>query len=404
MMSSIEAFRADTCAWLEANCPASQRGPARDGELVWGGSRVEFLNEDQRLWFERMRERGWFCPDWPTAYGGGGLSPEEDAVLQQEMKRLKCRPPQINLGIWMLGPVLLEYGTEEQKQRLLPPMARGEVRWCQGFSEPNAGSDLASLRTAAVDAGDHFVVNGSKIWTSYGDKSDWMYCLVRTDPQAAKKQEGISLVVLDMHAEGVEARPIDLISGKSAFCEVFFDNVKVPKDNLIGPLNGGWTLAKRLLQHERSAMSKFGDFCLPNHFDLMEIVNRYLPPDRQTPSDIALRARAQSLALDEQAYNLTVQRMGQQARAGQDVSGIAAIMKLVHTEQEKQKFELLVDVMGHRALGWEGDEFGEQELAISKAWLLSYTQTISGGSSEVQLNVIAKRVLQLPDAPKGGAQ
>ncbi|MBP0047471.1 acyl-CoA dehydrogenase family protein [Marinobacterium sp. AK62] len=402
-MSAIETFRAETRAWLEANCPESLRGPAAAGELVWGGSSVEFATEDQRLWFERMRDKGWFCPDWPTAYGGGGLSPEEDAVLQQELKRLKCRPPQINLGIWMLGPVLLEFGTEEQKQRLLTPMARGEVRWCQGFSEPNAGSDLANIRTAAVDAGDHFVVNGSKIWTSYGDKSDWMYCLVRTDNSSGKKQEGISLVVLDMHAEGVEARPIDLISGKSTFCEVFFDNVKVPKENLIGPLNGGWTLAKRLLQHERSAMSKFGEFSLPTHFDLMSILGDYLP-QAETPSDIALRARAQAAALDEHAYNLTVQRMGQQARAGQDVSGIAAIMKLVHSEQEKQKFELLVDVMGHRALGWDGDEFSEQELAISKAWLLSYTQTIAGGSSEVQLNVIAKRVLNLPDAPKGGAK
>jgi alkylation response protein AidB-like acyl-CoA dehydrogenase len=402
-MSAIDTFRAETRAWLEANCPESLRGAAASGDLVWGGSQVEFGSEDQRLWFERMRDKNWFCPDWPEAYGGGGLTPEQDAVLQQELKRLKCRPPQINLGIWMLGPVLLEFGTEEQKKRLLTPMTRGEVRWCQGFSEPNAGSDLANIRTSAVDAGDHYVVNGSKIWTSYGDKSDWMYCLVRTDNSSTKKQEGISLVVLDMHAEGVEARPIDLISGKSTFCEVFFDNVKVPKENLIGPLNGGWTLAKRLLQHERSAMSKFGEFSLPTHFDLMSLLGDYLPQS-DSPSDIALRARARAAALDEHAYNLTVQRMGQQARAGQDVSGIAAIMKLVHSEQEKQKFELLVDAMGYRALGWDGDEFSEQELAISKAWLLSYTQTIAGGSSEVQLNVIAKRVLDLPDAPKGGAK
>lgn len=401
-MSSLETFRAQTRAWLEANCPPSLRGPAAAGELVWGGSRIEFGNEDQRLWFERMRDRNWFCPAWPEAYGGGGLAPEEVAVLEQELKRLRCRPPQINLGIWMLGPVLLEYGTEAQKQRLLTPMTRGEVRWCQGFSEPNAGSDLANIRTTARDQGDHFVVDGSKIWTSYGDQSDWMYALVRTD-NSGSKQAGISLLVLDMHAEGVQARPIDLISGKSSFCEVFFDSVKVPKDNLIGPLNGGWTLAKKLLQHERSAMSKFGEFSLPTHFDLMAILRDYLP-EAQTASEVVLEARAQACALDEQAYNLTVQRMGEAARAGQDVSGIASIMKLVHTEQEKTKFEILVDAMGHRALGWDGDEFSSQELAISKAWLMSYTQTIAGGSSEVQLNVIAKRVLQLPDASKGGAK
>ncbi|MCP8690411.1 acyl-CoA dehydrogenase family protein [Marinobacterium sedimentorum] len=401
-MSSLETFRTQTRAWLEANCPASLRGPAAAGELVWGGSRIEFDNEDQRLWFERMRDRNWFCPAWPEAYGGGGLAPEEVAVLEQELKRLRCRPPQINLGIWMLGPVLLEYGTEEQKQRLLTPMTRGEVRWCQGFSEPNAGSDLANIRTTARDQGDHFVVDGSKIWTSYGDQSDWMYALVRTD-NSGSKQAGISLLVLDMHAEGVQARPIDLISGKSSFCEVFFDSVKVSKDNLIGPLNGGWTLAKKLLQHERSAMSKFGEFSLPTHFDLMAILRDYLPVAK-TASEVVLEARAQACALDEQAYNLTVQRMGEAARAGQDVGGIASIMKLVHTEQEKTKFEILVDAMGHRALGWDGDEFSSQELAISKAWLMSYTQTIAGGSSEVQLNVIAKRVLQLPDASKGGAK
>lgn len=399
-MTDIEHFRQETRAWLEANCPESLRGPSASGELVWGGSKIEFSNEDQRIWFERMRDKGWFCPDWPVTYGGGGLSPEYDAVLQQELKRLKCRPPQINLGIWMLGPVLLEFGTEAQKQRLLPPMAKGEVRWCQGFSEPNAGSDLANIRTSAIDEGDHYVVNGSKIWTSYGDKSDWMYCLVRTDNRSPKKQEGISLLVLDMHSAGVDARPIDLISGKSTFCEVFFDNVKVPKQNLIGPLNGGWTLAKRLLQHERNAMSKFGEFSLPTHFDLMSILGDYLPHS-DAWSDISLRSRARAAALDEYAYNLTVQRMGQKARAGEDISSIAAIMKLVHSEQEKQKFELLVDAMGYRALGWDGQEFSDKELAISKAWLLSYTQTIAGGSSEVQLNVIAKRILDLPDAPRG---
>jgi len=255
-MSTLEDFRRETRAWLEANCPPSMRTAMPDGELVWGGRTVEFKHEDQRLWFERMRDKGWFCPDWPAEYGGGGLTQEQNAVLEAEMRRLHCRPPQINLGIWMLGPVVLEFGTEEQKRALLPPMARGEVRWCQGFSEPNAGSDLASLKTSAVEAGDHFVVNGTKIWTSYGDKSDWMYMLVRTDP-VAPKQQGISLLVVDMSSPGIQAQPIDLISGKSSFCQVFFDNVQVPRHQLIGPLNGGWTLAKALLQHERRAMSKF---------------------------------------------------------------------------------------------------------------------------------------------------
>ncbi|WP_432470380.1 acyl-CoA dehydrogenase family protein [Amphritea sp. HPY] len=398
-MSTIETFREETRAWLEANCPMSLRTPTPEGDLIWGGSQVEFSTEDQQLWFERMRDKGWFCPDWPVEYGGGGLSAAEMAVLESENRRLRCRPPQINLGIWMLGPVLLEFGTEEQKKRLLTPMTRGEVRWCQGFSEPNAGSDLANIRTSARDEGDHYVVNGSKIWTSYGDKSDWMYALVRTDNEASK-HAGISLLVLDMHAEGVQAAPIDLISGKSTFCEVFFDDVKVPKENLIGPLNGGWNLAKKLLQHERSAMSKFGEFSLPTHFHLMSLIRDYMPQP-ETAAEIVLNARAQACAMDEQAYNLTVQRMGEEARAGQNVSGVMSIMKLVHTEQEKVKFELLLDAMGYRALGWEGDEFSDQERAITKAWLNSFAQTIAGGASEVQLNVIAKRVLELPDGKKG---
>lgn len=395
-MSAIDDFRQETRAWLEANCPPSMRTPTPEGELVWGGSKVEFHNEDQRLWFERMRDKGWFCPDWPVEYGGGGLSPAQLAVLESEMRRLKCRPPQINLGIWMLGPVLLEYGSEQQKRDLLTPMARGEVRWCQGFSEPNAGSDLASLKTSARDEGDHFVVNGTKIWTSYGDKSDWMYALVRTDPNAPKHL-GISLIVLDMRSPGISVSPIDLISGKSAFCQVFFDNVKVPKSQLIGPLNGGWTLGKSLLQHERKAMSKFGETSLPNHFHLLPLLERYLPEPRSA-ADQALRARALACAMDEHAYGLTVQRMGEEARSGQDISGLMAIMKLVHSEQDREKFEILLDALGYHALGWEGDAFTSEELAITKAWLNGFALTIAGGASEVQLNVIAKRVLGLPDA------
>jgi alkylation response protein AidB-like acyl-CoA dehydrogenase len=395
-MSAIDDFRQETRAWLEANCPHSLRTPTPEGELVWGGSKIEFSSEDQRLWFERMRDKGWFCPDWPREYGGGGLAPAELAVLESELRRLKCRPPQINLGIWMLGPVLLEYGSEEQKRALLPPMARGEIRWCQGFSEPNAGSDLASLKTSARDEGDHFVVNGTKIWTSYGDKSDWMYALVRTDAKAPKHL-GISLIVLDMRSPGISVSPIDLISGKSAFCQVFFDNVKVPKSQLIGPLNGGWTLGKSLLQHERKAMSKFGETSLPNHFHLLPLLERYLPVPRSA-ADQALRTRALACAMDEHAYALTVQRMGEEARSRQDVSGLMAIMKLVHSEQDREKFEILLDALGYHALGWEGDAFTDEELAITKAWLNGFALTIAGGASEVQLNVIAKRVLGLPDA------
>ena len=394
-MSTIDQFREQTRSWLEANCPPSQRKAIPEGEMVWGAREMEFPSADAQVWFERMRDKVCFCLEWPVEYGGAGLSDEYNAVLESELRRLKCRPPQINLGIWMLGPVLLEFGTEEQKKQLLAPMTRGEVRWCQGFSEPNAGSDLASLKTSARDAGDHFVVDGSKIWTSYGDKSDWMYALVRTDAKASK-HTGISLIVLDMKSPGVSVAPIDLISGKSAFCQVFFDGVKVPKSQLIGPLHGGWNLAKRLLQHERKAMSKFGEFSLPTHFHLLPLVKQYLP-EATGQSESALVARAVATAMNEHSYNLTVQRMGEAARVGQDVSGLMSIMKLVHTEQERDKFEVLLDVMGYQGLGWDPDAFSPQQQAITRGWLNSFALTISGGSSEVQLNVIAKRVLGLPD-------
>ncbi|MCW8193203.1 acyl-CoA dehydrogenase [Proteobacteria bacterium 005FR1] len=395
-MTDIEQFRLQTREWLEANCPTSMRTPMPIDEMVWGGRNLSFVSEDQRLWFERMRDKGWFVPDWPVGYGGGGLDPQRLAVLESEMRRLRCRPPQINLGIWMLGPVLLEFGTEEQKRELLPPMARGEIRWCQGFSEPNAGSDLASLQTSAREDGDAFIINGTKIWTSYGNMSDWMYALVRTGPKEPK-HAGISLIVLDMNSAGVNVEPIDLISGKSSFCQVFFDDVRVPKRQLIGELNGGWPLAKALLQHERRAMSKFSEISLPTHFDLLEYLRRYLP-DASSPGEIALQQRAVSCLMEEHAFRLTHRRINETMRARQDASGLMAISKLVHSEQERDKFEVLLDVMGQRALGWSGDGFSERELALTNTWLNSFAQTIAGGSSEVQLNVIAKRVLGLPEA------
>ncbi|WP_205341669.1 acyl-CoA dehydrogenase family protein [Denitrificimonas caeni] len=394
-MNNIEEFRHNVREWLEENCPVSMRGLMPADEMVWGGREIEFKNDDQRLWFERMRDKGWFCPSWPLEYGGGGLSPEETTVLEAEMRKLRCRPPQINLGIWMLGPVLLEFGTEEQKCELLPPMARGEIRWCQGFSEPNAGSDLASLQTAARVDGDHLVVNGTKIWTSYGDKSDWMYALVRTGPKEPK-HAGISLIVLDMKSSGVTPTPIDLISGKSSFCQVFFDDVRVPKTQLIGEINEGWALAKELLGHERRAMSKFSEISLPTHFSLLETLFEYLPEPKEH-SDIALFQRAIALRMDEHAFELTQRRLNETARARQDISSMVSIQKLVHSEQEKNKFEVLLDVMGRRALGWQGAPFSDQQLALTNTWLNAFSQAIAGGTSEVQLNVISKRVLGLPE-------
>ena len=388
-MSELDSFRAETRAWLEANCPAPMRTPITNAEMVWGSSRTVFLNDDQRLWFERMRDRGWFAPGWPREYGGGGLDAKQQRILEQEMLALGCRQPQYSLGFWMLGPVLLELGSEEQRREHLPKMVRGQARWCQGFSEPGAGSDLASLRTAAVRDGDEFVVNGQKIWTSYGDIADWMYALVRTDP-AAKKQQGISFLLIDMKTPGITVRPIELISGKSEFSQVFFDDVRVPARNLVGGLNQGWGVAKKLLDHERAAMSKFTEGGAPSH-DALAAAAPYL-----AEAGPVWRDRLAGALMDQQAFALTTRRMHEMVQARQDVSALASIMKLVQTEQESAKYELLQQLMGQRGLSWEGEGFTADEHDVCRLWLFTKVYTIAGGSSEIQLNLIARRVLGLP--------
>lgn len=393
-MNDLEHFRSEVRAWLEANCPPSMRTPISDDQMVWGGSRIKFSSEDQRIWFERMRERGYFAPGWPVAVGGAGLDPARLNILEQEMAALGCRQPQYNLGIWMLGPVLLEFGTEAQQREHMLPITQGKVRWCQGFSEPNAGSDLASLKCSAVADGDDFIVNGAKIWTSYGDQSDWMYALVRTDP-AAKKQQGISFVLIDMAAPGVTVKPIELISGKSSFCEVHFDNVRVARRNLVGELNKGWSVAKALLQHERAAMSRFSEGAAPSH-DPLAVARPYLFDEDGVLREPVWRDRLAGLMMDAEAFALTAQRLHQQAMAGESVEALAAIMKLVQTEQEAAKYELLQQLMGQRGLSWEGDAYSREEHDIARLWLLTKSYTIAGGSSEVQLNLIARRVLGMP--------
>ena len=389
-----DTFRDDVRQWLQAHCPESMRQPITSEEMVWGGTELSFRSEDQRLWFERMRDKGWFAPDWPAAYGGGGLTPRQVRVLEEEMRRLGCRQPQYNLGIWMLAPVLLEIGTEEQKLEHLPPMAQGRIRWCQGFSEPNAGSDLASLKTSARLEGEEFVVNGSKLWTSYGDRSDWMYALVRTDT-GVPKQQGISFLLIDMKSAGISVKPIELISGKSSFCAVFFDNVRVHRRHLVGPLNGGWAVAKKLLAHERAAMSKFTEGGAPSH-DPLAVARPHLFDEAGHLREPALRDQLAGVMMDAHAFALTHRRVQAQAIARQDVSGPASIMKLVQTEQEVAKYELLMLALGTEGLQWTEDDPHPSTQDVTRSWLLSKTYTIAGGSSEVQLNIIARRVLGLP--------
>ncbi len=399
-MAGLEEFRAGLREWLEANCPAAMRTPMPEDEQPWGGRRASWLNADSKRWLDAMAGRGLTAPAWPKEYGGGGLTREEAAVLAQELRRLGARPALLSFGLWMLGPVLLEFGNEEQKHEHLPRIARGEIRWCQGYSEPGAGSDLANLQTRAEDKGDHWLVNGQKIWTSYADQADWIFCLVRTD--RSKKHEGISFLLIDMAGAGVETRPIRLISGASPFCETFFTDVRVPKENLVHALNKGWTVAKRLLQFEREAISDFGGGPAgggpAGGGGLVEAAREHFGEHEGRIADQGIRERVALHKMGGHAFGLTVRRAAEEARARQGGPGAAtSILKYYGAEHNKERFELLLDIMGTRGLGWEGEGFSPSEKAAARGWLRSKGNSIEGGTSEIQLNVIAKRVLRLPD-------
>lgn len=398
-MSDLETFRTEARGWLEANCPVSMRGDAPNaaedgGDIVWGGRRATYKNPEAKLWLDRMGERGWTAPTWPKEYGGGGLSADAAKVLAQEMARIKARPPLFSFGLWMLGPVLLEYAAEEQKREHLPKIVRGEIRWCQGYSEPGAGSDLASLRTRCEDKDDHFLINGQKVWTSYADQADWIFCLVRTD--TTKKHEGISFILFDMQAPGVEARPIKLISGSSPFCETFFSDVKVPKQNLVGKWNGGWEIAKRLLQYERQNISS-GGFGGGAGMELEEVAKRYVGVDGGRIGDPDLRARIAAHRMEARAFVLTVRRLQEEAKHSKGPSPAVSIIKYEAAKLNQDRCELMIEAMGLQGLGWSGNGFAPAELAATRGWLRSKGNSIEGGTSEVNLNVAAKRVLGLLD-------
>ena len=397
-MQNSVSFRHEVRDWLEANCPSSMRTDMPEHEIVWGGRKQRWFSADARVWMERMADRGWTVPHWPRAYGGAGLNASEVKILHEEMQRINARVPLQSFGIWMLGPALLEFATEAQKRHYLPQIARGEIRWCQGYSEPGNGSDLAGLQTKAEDCGDHYLVNGSKIWTSYADQSDWIFCLVRTNSDSPK-HEGISFLLFDMASEGVSASPIQLISGASPFCQTFFEDVKVPKDQLVGEVNKGWTIAKRLLQHERQMVSVIkGNTPLArsSSLKLHELAKRYAG-DGERIGNPLIRSKVSRHRMDGHAFRLTMNRSAQEARIGQADGNIASFIKYYNSEQNKRKYELLVEIMGTAMLGWEGDGFSDEELDLTRQWLRSRANSIEGGTSEVQLNVIGKRILGLPD-------
>jgi alkylation response protein AidB-like acyl-CoA dehydrogenase len=393
-VSELDSFRQETREWLEANCPPAMRTPVTSFEdLFVGGRRPEVDHPDQLLWCERMAGRGWTVPHWPREYGGGGLDAAQVKVLREEMARIGARSPLESFGISMLGPALLEFGSEEQKREHLPPICRGEIRWCQGYSEPNAGSDLASLQTRAEDRGDHYEISGQKVWTSYADKADWIFCLVRTD-SSGSKHEGISFVLFDMDQPGVSIKPIRLISGSSPFCETFFDGARAEKCNLVGKPGQGWTIAKYLLTHEREMISGFG---AATGKPLGEAALEHFGADSEGRlRNGILRQEIAQYQLDTLAFGATMERVGDEVKAGQGLGPASSIFKYYGTELNKRRNELNLAIGGEGALGWAGDEYDGGR--VVRSFLRSKGNSIEGGTSEVQLNIVAKRVLGLPDA------
>ena len=391
-MSDIQAFRQETRDWLEENCPLSMREPVAAGEgQCWGGRNYKFDSKEQQLWMERMGAKGWTAPDWPTEYAGGGLDKLQHKVLKEEMARINARSPLDSFGIWMIGPALLEFGSEALKQQHLPPIIRGEIRWCQGYSEPGSGSDLAGLQAKGEDRGDHFIANGQKVWTSYADKADWMFCLLRTDPEA-KKQMGISLVLFDMQTPGVTPKPILLISGNSPFCETFLDDVRVEKDQVVGEVNKGWTIAKYLLTHEREMIGSMG-MTSPASETLGQIAARIVGVEEGHMNNPMLRAEVAKWEMDGTCFALTAERVTDEVKSGSGVGATSAMLKYYGTELNKRRFETLLKISGSDGVVWNGEDSSSGWLP--RTWLRTKGNSIEGGTSEIQLNVIAKNILGL---------
>lgn len=387
--SDLATFREEISAFIDQNAPTSLRArPFSEDDICWGGKRWVFKSEDQKTWLDLCAARGLTAPRWAKEYGGAGLSRAEEKIFLEELSRLEVKKPLDSFGLWMLGPALLAFGTEEQKRHFLPQITKGEIRWCQGYSEPGAGSDLASVQTFAEDKGDHWVVNGSKIWTSYADQADWIFALVRTD-RDAPKHKGISFMLIDMESEGVTTKPIRLISGKSPFCETFFENVKVPKSygaglsSIVGEQNRGWDVAKHLLTHEREMIGGGGSGLTGGRSVASVLADEGV-------TDTVIQARAMKLSVDEIAMSLTLERYKDLAKQG-GVGHASAMLKYMGTELNKDRFELLMAAGGSEALAWDG-AFG----TLAPEWLRTKANSIEGGTSEVMLDILSKRVLELP--------
>ena len=371
-----EVFRQVVRQFLRDNYPEELRNPPK--RLHW---------DENKVWYHKLAEKGWLCPGWPKEHGGLGLSPAKQIILSEEYERHGVARTNDH-GIVMLGPLVIRYGTEEQKARFLPKILNGEHVWCQGYSEPNSGSDLASLRTEAVDAGDHYVVNGQKTWTTLAGDANWIFLLVRTD-KAAKKQEGISFLLVDMASPGISVRPIVNLEMHDEFSEVFFDNVRVPKENLVGQLNKGWDMAKALLSFERIYLgsprqSAYALGRLRLLAERMGVVEEPLFAERYA------RHRC-----DLEDLKALYSRYVAVLKAGRPLGADVSQLKVLQSELFQRITETALEVAGENA-GLFGAMEGNRDLSPGGLYIQARPTSIYGGTNEIQRNILSKNVLELP--------
>jgi hypothetical protein len=371
-------FRIEVRTWLEANLPLALRGrTARPppAELM--------------PWYKALSRKGWIAPHWPKHYGGMGATLNEQIIMTEELARIGA--PQLPAqGLNHIGPILMEFGTEAQKVQHLPPIIVGTVIWAQGYSEPGAGSDLASLSTRATLEGDHFIVRGQKIWTTWGHHSNWMFALVRTDPQAQPRQAGISFLLIDLRSPGIRIRPIKTIAGDDEFSEVFFDGVIVPAENLVGKLNDGWRIANALLGHERLASSN-------PQFPLMALERvKTMARASGVIADPAFQDRLAAASINVTALSALFSHAVELTNNNQSPGPESSVIKIFASELLQTLNELLVQAAGGHAPTQNPITTNFGVVDIAAPFLQSRRVTIYGGSSEIQRNILARRVLNLP--------
>jgi len=399
-----QTFRIELSAWMDERAPRSLwHSVSTPFQGHWGGKNADFASEDHRRWFEVCLERGFTAPGWPERYGGAGLPPSHVRVFHEELRRRGLPQPVVGFGLTMIGPIVLAHGTDEQKAFHLSAIVRGELRWCQGYSEPGAGSDLASLTMKAELRDGHFVVSGQKIWTSHAEKADWIFCLVRTS-SAGRKQEGITFLLIDMSSPGITVRPIQLISGASPFCEVYLDEVVVPADQVVGTVGDGWRVAKALLAHERAMVGESiaAGGARPEVLQGYGLARHALDVHGRDPAGRldapALRDAIAEVEMEEEAMRLLVRQLNEALKAGHQPGAESSILKIAGTELNQRRWELAVDIAGPDALTWDDTGMLEHDQALGRHFLRSRGNTIEGGTSEIQRNIVARRVLGLPKA------